>query len=166
MYREYNKYDNIKQAGKSEKENQSMKKVDTYHVGQYLFRDVAHLIDETRKSVAYTVNSALTYMYWRIGKRVNDEILQHERAKYGSQIVATLSQQLQNAYGKDFDKSRRCQNVPQGRHFVLEVSSLRDFSTDKQVRQFAFDIKTDINFCSIVASLMRQSKIKNHQSKM
>ena len=104
MYREYNKYDNIKQAGKSEKENQSMKKVDTYHVGQYLFRDVAHLIDETRKSVAYTVNSALTYMYWRIGKRVNDEILQHERAEYGSQIVASLSQQLQNAYGKGFEE--------------------------------------------------------------
>ena len=76
-----------------------MKKVDIYQVvGQGLFRDVARLIDETRKSVAYTVNSALTYMYWKIGKRINDEILQHERAEYGAVIVATLSQQLQKKF--------------------------------------------------------------------
>ena len=81
-----------------------LKTIDTYNVGQDLFKDVAKLIDETRKSVAYTVNSALTYMYWKIGKRVNDEILQHERAEYGSQIVATLSQQLQSAYGKGFEE--------------------------------------------------------------
>jgi predicted nuclease of restriction endonuclease-like (RecB) superfamily len=81
-----------------------MKKVDTYQVEQGLFRDVAKLIDETRKSVAYTVNSALTYMYWQIGKRINEEILQHERAEYGVQIVVTLSRQLQNAYGKGFDE--------------------------------------------------------------
>ena len=74
-------------------------------VGQDLFKDVARLIDETRKTVAYTVNSALTYMYWRIGKRINDEILQHERAEYGAAIVVSLTQQLQNAYGKGFDKS-------------------------------------------------------------
>ena len=71
-----------------------MKSVNTYKVEHGLFRDVARLIDDTRKSVAYTVNSALTYMYWKIGKRVNDEILRHERAEYGSQIVASLTQQL------------------------------------------------------------------------
>jgi len=82
-----------------------VKKVDTYNiVEQELFRDVAKLIDDTRKSVAYAVNSALTYMYWQIGKRINDEILQHERAEYGSQIVASLSRQLQGVYGKGFEE--------------------------------------------------------------
>ena len=80
-----------------------MMKIETYKVGQVLFSDVAKLIDETRKSVAYTVNSALTYMYWKIGKRINDEILQHERAEYGSQIVVTLSQQLYQVYGRGFE---------------------------------------------------------------
>ena len=70
-----------------------MNKIDTYHVEQYLFRDVVKLIDETQKSVAYTVNSALTYMYWKIGKGINDEIMRHERAEYGFQIVASLTQQ-------------------------------------------------------------------------
>ena len=83
-----------------------MKKINTYNKDNIeLFKDVTKLIDDTRKTVAYTVNSALTYMYWRIGKRINEEILQHQRAEYGSQIVATLSQQLQNTYGKGFDKS-------------------------------------------------------------
>ena len=85
-----------------------MKKINTYKpkkTGQKLFKDVANLIDEARKTVAYTVNAALTYMYWKIGKRINEEILQHERAEYGSQIVAALGQQLQNYYGKGFDKS-------------------------------------------------------------
>ena len=72
-----------------------MKNFDTYHIEQNLFSDVAKLIDETRKTVAYAVNSALTYMYWQIGRRINDEILQHERAEYGSQIVVTLSQQFE-----------------------------------------------------------------------
>jgi hypothetical protein len=31
--------------------------VDTYQIGKGLFMDVAKLIDETRKSVAYTVHS-------------------------------------------------------------------------------------------------------------
>ena len=73
-----------------------MNNIDTYHIEQNLFSDVAKLIDETRKTVAYAVNSALTYMYWQIGKRINDEILQHERAEYGTQIVATVSQQFGN----------------------------------------------------------------------
>ena len=82
-----------------------MNKVDTYKSEQGLFRDVANLIDETRKTVAYNINAALTYTYWKIGKRINDEILQHERAEYGTQIVASLAQQLQDTYGKGFEKS-------------------------------------------------------------
>jgi len=34
-------------------------------------------------------------MYWHIGERINREVLSNERAEYGKQIVATLSQQLQ-----------------------------------------------------------------------
>ena len=90
---------------RKQRESQSMKEVKTYQVGQELFRDVAKLIDDTRKSVSYTINYALTYLYWMIGKRINEEILQYERAEYGAQIVASLTQQLQNTYGKGFDKS-------------------------------------------------------------
>jgi len=33
-------------------------------------------------------------MYWHIGELINREVLGYERADYGKQIVATLSQQL------------------------------------------------------------------------
>jgi hypothetical protein len=33
-------------------------------------------------------------LFWQIGKKVNDNILQNKRAGYGKQIVVTLSRQL------------------------------------------------------------------------
>lgn len=44
----------------------------------------------------------MTILYWRIGKRINEEILRHERAEYGKQIIASLSRQLVIEYGKSF----------------------------------------------------------------
>ena len=35
-------------------------------------------------------------MYCNIGKLINDEVLQNKRAEYGKEIVATVSQQLQD----------------------------------------------------------------------
>ena len=40
-----------------------------------LLHDLRQMIDETRQGVAATVNAALTSLYWRIGKRINEEIL-------------------------------------------------------------------------------------------
>ncbi len=69
-----------------------------------LFSDIRLLIDETRGRVAQTVNSSLTFLYWQIGKRINQEVLQNERAEYGSQVIVTLSQQLRETYGKGFEE--------------------------------------------------------------
>jgi len=49
-----------------------------------------------------TVNATLTMLYWKIGKRINVEIIKGERAEYGKQIVSTLSDQLTNEFGKGF----------------------------------------------------------------
>lgn len=70
-----------------------------------LLGDLRQMIDETRQSVAATVNVALTTLYWRIGKRINEEILKGERAEYGQQILATLSQELVRDYGNGFSYS-------------------------------------------------------------
>lgn len=73
-----------------------------------LFADICQMIEETRASVAATVNAGLTILYWRVGKRIREEILGHDRAEYGKQIVATLSRQLEANYGKGFsEKSLR-----------------------------------------------------------
>ena len=67
-----------------------------------LLEDLRRIIDETRQGVATTVNTALTLLYWRIGKRINEEILKGGRAEYGQQILATLSQELVQDYGNGF----------------------------------------------------------------
>jgi predicted nuclease of restriction endonuclease-like (RecB) superfamily len=72
---------------------------------QLLFQDIKQLIDETRSRVATNVNSAITVMYWHIGTRINNEVLGHQRAEYGKQIVANLSSRLKVEYGqRGFDE--------------------------------------------------------------
>lgn len=56
--------------------------------------DLRELILSARQTVARGVNSALVLLYWKIGERIRKEILKNQRAEYGEEIVATLSQQL------------------------------------------------------------------------
>lgn len=69
-----------------------------------LVRDIRSLIEEARSTVATTVNTALTMLYWRVGKRINAEILKGDRAGYGEKIVHALGAQLQQEYGRGFTK--------------------------------------------------------------
>jgi predicted nuclease of restriction endonuclease-like (RecB) superfamily len=68
-----------------------------------LLTDVSSLIEESRQYVAQTVNATLSLLYWKIGKRINDELLQHKRAEYGKQIIEKLSQQLVKKFGSGWD---------------------------------------------------------------
>jgi predicted nuclease of restriction endonuclease-like (RecB) superfamily len=73
-----------------------------------LLEDLRRMIEETRQGVAATVNAALTLLYWRIGKRINEEILKGGRAEYGKEIVVSLARQLEADYGRGFsEKSLR-----------------------------------------------------------
>lgn len=85
-----------------------MTKIKKVNTELALFTDIARLIDESKSYVAYTVNAALTILYWKIGKRINNEVLDNKRAEYGKQIVVSLSQQLGNEYSNSFsDKNIR-----------------------------------------------------------
>lgn len=73
-----------------------------------LIGELKQIIDQTRRSVASTVNASLTLLYWQVGFRIRTELLQNERAEYGQKIVATVSRQLTMDYGKGFvEKSLR-----------------------------------------------------------
>jgi len=63
------------------------------------------MIEEARAAVATAVNTGLTILYWRIGKRINEEILKGKRADYGQKILATLSQELVSEHGQGFSYS-------------------------------------------------------------
>ncbi len=74
--------------------------------GPTLFADIARLITESKASVAQTVNSALTMLYWKIGSRINQDVLQHKRADYGTQVILNLSQKLTTNYGKGWSEKQ------------------------------------------------------------
>jgi predicted nuclease of restriction endonuclease-like (RecB) superfamily len=101
-----------------------LKKINTE---EQLIKDVAGLIEESKLHVAQTVNTTLTLLYWKIGKRINDEILQHKRAGYGKQIVATLSRQLVEKHGKGWDDKtlRHCLRSAETFSEELIVSAVR-----------------------------------------
>ncbi|MGZ8915989.1 MAG: PDDEXK nuclease domain-containing protein [Methylobacter sp.] len=69
---------------------------------QALLEEIRQLIEDSRSRLAATVNSALTLLYWHIGRRIHTEVLKGERAEYGEQIVATLAKQLETGYGHGF----------------------------------------------------------------
>jgi hypothetical protein len=68
-----------------------------------LVQDLRQLISDARRHAASVINSALTLLYWRVGDRIRRDVLQNERARYGEQILATLSQELITEFGRGFD---------------------------------------------------------------
>ncbi|MEA2029466.1 MAG: DUF1016 N-terminal domain-containing protein [Campylobacterota bacterium] len=70
-----------------------------------LFKDIKNLIEQSKRDVATQVNTALSIMYWSIGKKINDDILQNRRGDYGKEVLSTLSKQLQKEYGKGYSYS-------------------------------------------------------------
>ena len=71
---------------------------------QNLFSEVSALIEQARSMVAVQANSTLTLLFWKIGQRINENVLQNKRADYGKQIVVTLSRQLTEKYGRNFEE--------------------------------------------------------------
>lgn len=69
-----------------------------------LLTEISSLIEQARSMVIVQANHALTLLLWKIGRRVNEEILQNQRADYGKQIVVTLARQLTEKYGRNFEE--------------------------------------------------------------
>jgi len=70
---------------------------------QKLFNELSTLIEQSKNFVIVQANSVMTLLFWNVGKRINEDILQNKRADYGKRIVPTLSAQLTEKYGKNFE---------------------------------------------------------------
>lgn len=81
-----------------------MRNLESFPSEKHLAVEIKKLIDQSRQEVSVAVNSAITMLYWQVGKRINEEILQNQRAEYGEQIVQELSTQLTIEYGKGWSK--------------------------------------------------------------
>jgi predicted nuclease of restriction endonuclease-like (RecB) superfamily len=70
-----------------------------------LLIDIRELITQAKTHVAQAINSGQVLLNWHIGNRIRTEILKEQRAGYGEQIVATVSQQLTSEYGKGYTRT-------------------------------------------------------------
>lgn len=67
-----------------------------------LLKDLHVLIAQSRQQIATVINAEITRLYWAIGKRINEDILNQGRAEYGKQTIRRLSQQLIAEFGRGF----------------------------------------------------------------
>jgi len=87
---------------------------------QVLLNDLSQLIEQSKQFVIVQANSVMTMLFWNVGKRINDEVLQNKRADYGKQIVATPARQLTEKYGKNFERT----NLTRMMKFAEQFSNL------------------------------------------
>jgi len=65
--------------------------------------DIAALLDEARRQAARSVNAILTATYWEVGRRIVEfEQGGKQRAEYGEEVLARLSQDLTARFGRGF----------------------------------------------------------------
>ena len=101
------------------------------NISSGLFAELSALIEQSQQQVVAQANSTLTQLFWQVGNRINQEILQNKRAEYGKQIVPTLSAQLENAYGRNFTEKnvrRMLQFAERFADFAIVVTLSRQLS--------------------------------------
>lgn len=96
------------------------------NIPEGLICDIRSLIEQSHTYVARTINSTQVQLFWDVGKRLKLEILKSKRAKYGEQIVSTLSRQLMAEFGRGFS----AQNI----HRMVQCYSL--FLIRKKCRHY------------------------------
>jgi predicted nuclease of restriction endonuclease-like (RecB) superfamily len=90
--------------------------------------DIRQLIDNARQRVAMTVNEELSLLYWQIGRRIQNEVLQGQRGEYGKQVIASLAKQLTADYGKGWSEK-------QLRHCLCAAETFSDEAIFSTVRR-------------------------------
>lgn len=108
-----------------------MSNLSNKHTNDNLINELSILIEQSKQQVTVVANSALTVLFWQIGRRINTETLNNERAEYGKQIVATVATQLKNKYGRNFEERnlrRMIQFSEQFSDFEIVVTLSRQLS--------------------------------------
>ena len=81
---------------------------------EQLFDAISRLIDESRRQVAKTVNTAMVYTYYGVGQYIVEfEQGGKVRAAYGKEVLKRLSARLTEKYGKGWseDNLENCRKL-------------------------------------------------------
>ena len=68
-----------------------------------LYNDISAMIEQTRHAIYAQASGSTVLLFWKIGQRINNDILENKRADYGKQIVSQLATQLTTKYGRSFE---------------------------------------------------------------
>ena len=66
---------------------------------------VGNIIEQSKRTIAVYLNSEVSMTYWKIGKFIAGELDAIGGDKYGSMIVATVSQQLTEQFDKGYTRA-------------------------------------------------------------
>lgn len=81
-----------------------------------LFKQVHSMISEARQQLQKTVNHTMVNTYWQVGRLIVEHEQQgKDKAKYGTETLKKLAEQLTSEFGKGFDSS----NLRRMRQFYL-----------------------------------------------
>jgi predicted nuclease of restriction endonuclease-like (RecB) superfamily len=70
---------------------------------QILVKETSEIIERGRREIVSQGSLITVSIFWKIGRRVNEEILNSKRADYGKEIVSRLATQLTGRYGRSFE---------------------------------------------------------------
>ena len=68
-----------------------------------LFKELSILIEKSKQKAVSQVKSTANLLFWHVGKRINDDILNNKRAEYGQQIVVNIADRLTAKYGRSYE---------------------------------------------------------------
>ena len=73
---------------------------------QKIYAEIREVIEQARRRVYSTANSAMVQAYWQIGRTIVEyEQGGHERAEYGKRLIKELAERLTAEFGKGFTEA-------------------------------------------------------------
>ena len=117
--------------------------------------ELSSLIEEGHNHITVEANSSLTLLFWKVGKRINEEVLNKERGAYGKQVISSISVQLEAKYGRNFTEKnvrRMIQFSSQFLDFEIVVTLSRQLSWSHFLVLIPLKTQESINFYSFLAS--------------
>ncbi len=73
-------------------------------IGSRISEEVGRIIELSKHTIAVYLNGEVSMTYWRIGKYIAGELETLGTEKYGAKIVATVSRQLTERFGKGYTR--------------------------------------------------------------
>ena len=68
-----------------------------------MFDEISALIEQSRRAIYAQASGTTILLFWKIGQRINSDVLENRRADYGKQVVSQVAAQLSDKYGRGFE---------------------------------------------------------------